>query len=483
MRLLTQAVACRQTPAPAPASSSGLLAPLCAAGIDIAVLVLTHLELRDLAALARSSRSLHSLVADLPEPLWREAAQRAYPAEHPVMLAESVRAFMHTQHCAHSAIRNGRRWAVTRRSEMGEASPDCKLAVCVKWVDTLQQVLWIAVPITGQQQHCWPLPPLLPGQWYDTRTLWSPSSCNLVLGLNSQKDCLHSIMFVNAQSGSKVLEDLQHKEGLDAQVHSWSPAGLLLVSWTAPPCDTELSAYSCDVRRIASCSFPDRLLSAPAWSPSGEAVAFGGSRHSLWLWTLHQPCQCIASDCWVQAFAWAPSSSALLLFTHSSGCLRAHLWHLDTQASSRQLAAVTAGMQCAVSWAQQNIVLLCDRKGQGFQRLLLYDANEGVLTLLYALKARDSCVIYQCVLETMQPILFSGDGSHCLFIMFSGDWTSDEDDENHAEYELVVLNLRSMAQRSLQILPSEPHSWNWASDSSAVHVNMWTRGSLLLKFV
>ena len=232
MCLLTLAAICRQ--APAPVSSSGL-APLCAAGVDVAVSVLAHLELRDLASLARCSRSLHSLVADLPESLWREAAQRAYLPGHPVLRSDSVRVFMHTQHRAHCALDSDGAPTAVHSVKPGSVSPDFTFVAAVVRTDT-DSVLSVARVPTSEELHRWTLPATLPGEKYSlwTSGQWRLDSCMVALPLRRKENGVRSIMLVHTVTGRQVVVDLQPgNEGL-AEMHSWSSAGLLLVSRSGP---------------------------------------------------------------------------------------------------------------------------------------------------------------------------------------------------------------------------------------------------------
>ena len=480
--LLTIAAICRQAPAP---SSSGLLAPLCAAGVDIAVLVLAHLELRDLAALARCSRSLHSLVTDLPESLWREAAKQAFLPGHPVLRAESVRAFMHTQHCAHTALDIGGAVEVLRCEALCAVSPDFKLTAAVLLRGVFQWELSIAELTTGRELHCWTLPASVDKQWYNcfSPANWDPDSCVVALGVRSgdlQTDhlcgpSLLSLVFLHIVTGRLVTADLQHcSERMAAQMHTWSVGGLLLVSWDAEGQDSRFCAYDSLGSRVAGCQVSEvDVRFAPTWSPCGDAVAIGCDDGSWWVWRLPDSVQQVVPGISVQAMAWATSGSALLLFSHSSGHLRAHLWDAGTAALSQELAEVS-GRRCAVSWVQQSIVFLCDSAIGGFWRMLVYEHINGRLSLLYALTARHGSVFF-CQLTT-QSMLCSPDGSHCLFVV--------ECNNEYKGYQLLVLNLRTMAQHSLQLLRSEPQGLSWAPDSSAVHVEFGVcEGTLLLTFL
>ena len=232
--------------------------------------------------------------------------------------------------------------------------------------------------------------------------------------------------------------------------------------------------YNSEGSRVAECVVPDATsLLPPAWSPSGDAVAISCSDRSVWVWTLRQSCQQVSSTTKIDAIAWASCSTTLLLISRRLSRLRAHLWTAGTQELSAPLAEVTHSRECAISWVH-HVVLLCEPASRGYRRMQVYEQDQGALTLLYALTARDGSAFFGWL--NMQLVLCSPDGSYCLFVVTGSE-------ASNAEYELFVINLRTMAQRSLQMLDFAPVCLAWAPDSSAVYVDVWCYGGLLLNLV
>ena len=99
------------------------LASLCSSSQDAAELVLQHVTLRDLAALAATCRTLHATVASL-EAVWHAAAARQHVPQHPVLQAACVQTFLRTQHRVSSNIAAGRCSVREVSTAQGVLSPD-----------------------------------------------------------------------------------------------------------------------------------------------------------------------------------------------------------------------------------------------------------------------------------------------------------------------------------------------------------------------
>ena len=474
---LTAIFPCRVPPAPAKRSA---LALLCEAGVDIAALVVAHLRLHDFAALTCCSTGLRTLVADLPEACWREAARRDLPAEHPVQrTTDGVRRFLHTQHRAHAAIESGQGWSQTRKAPAGVVSPCLSLSAVCRNSNT---VLSVHSYTTGQQMHSWPLPALLPGEdFVYSRQFWSPDSKVVALGftraISPTLYILTSIVLVHVQSGRQVVASLASAAGPTAKLHDWSATGLLLVTWTCVQRQTHVAAYNAAGVRHAQISLPvaEESWLAHAWSPDGCAVALRCDSLSLWVWKLSDGCHRVCAGSTIGDMAWAPSSGAVLLLTWSGIGLHVYLWDLHTQTLVRQLAEFISDIFCGVAWGSEAIAVLCELGVQGYKQLLLCDMAPD-LQVRHTVKVGAGREFSKYVIG-LQPALCSPDGRYCIFRIES---SGDEPAARH--YELLVVNLGSGTQHRYPV-SCKPWRCAWAPDSSAVLLELTEGGSLLLSFV
>ena len=393
-------------------------------------------------------------------PCLQAAAERAFPAFHPALLAASVRVYAKKQQHVRANIASG---AVTTRmlpspegqQWAGHMSPDFSRTALLSATD--HSTVHIHEVSTGALQHIWRLPKEPTTRSTSIVFGWDAPSQYLVVPFESRANGNSGLMFLAVDTGACTTVDLSRTEFVDSPLAFCPRHSLVLAQHDLPQFEdnsSTLSVFDCQgtlLRRIEAP--PGVHTHSTSWAPSGQAALLYqmGEEYSSdsdvegyrlppmygWLWILSEdtPVRLDAPDAaWA---AWAtPGEARLLVGAHSPD--EAFVASLEEEQDLELVVGDKAeGYLCHAVWGSRVVMQFFERMGAGAPALELCSEQDGQLVLQASISAAPRMFSHHA-------LHVSADGQHVAALTATAlDVGSGRHDWQHSQPHLAIAHVAS----------------------------------------